>query len=189
VTVTVVAGGYRAVPESLTAITWRAKSAIALRFRTCGRLYSCDAILKRLAQGLEDMAAEFGELIPAAHAVVRPRHLPRRRHLAAADRAHIGDRLGRGAERVGRHQRWAVARQAGDAVDACGRMGFGQRHRRPDGGQPPRQPRLPPREAEEEEIWVTTPASHFASSELLGMAPNTTPNLLLKLNTAGRAIS
>jgi hypothetical protein len=60
VTVTVVAGGYRAVRESLTAITWRAKSSIALRFRTCGRFYSCDAILKRLAQGLEDMAAEFG---------------------------------------------------------------------------------------------------------------------------------
>jgi hypothetical protein len=39
VTVTVMAGGYRAVPESLTAITCRAQSATALRFRTCGRLY------------------------------------------------------------------------------------------------------------------------------------------------------
>jgi hypothetical protein len=48
VTVTVVAGGYRAVLESLTAMTWRAKSATALRFSTCGRLSSCETLLQRL---------------------------------------------------------------------------------------------------------------------------------------------
>ena len=49
VTVTVVAGGYRAVPESPTAITWRAKSTTALRLKTCGRLYLYDTLLERLA--------------------------------------------------------------------------------------------------------------------------------------------
>jgi hypothetical protein len=37
VTVTVVAGGYRAVPESFTAITRLANSANVWRFRTCAR--------------------------------------------------------------------------------------------------------------------------------------------------------
>jgi hypothetical protein len=48
-TVTVVVGGYRAVPASFTPLTRRAKSATALRFRTCGRLYSENTILARLA--------------------------------------------------------------------------------------------------------------------------------------------
>ena len=38
----------------------------------------------------------------------------------------------RGATRAGRHQRGAVAREAGDAMDACGLDGFGQGHRRQD---------------------------------------------------------
>jgi hypothetical protein len=46
VTVTVVAGGYRAVPESVTAMTWKAKSITALRFKTCGRLYSENTLLE-----------------------------------------------------------------------------------------------------------------------------------------------
>jgi hypothetical protein len=35
------------------------------------------ALIERLAQGLEDMAAEFGELIQEEHAVVRQRHCHR----------------------------------------------------------------------------------------------------------------
>jgi hypothetical protein len=52
VTVTVV-DGYCARPESLIAMPRRAKSATALRFRTCGRWYLYDAIFDRLAQDLK----------------------------------------------------------------------------------------------------------------------------------------
>jgi hypothetical protein len=47
-------------------------------------------------------------------------------------------------------------------MDACGLNGFGQGHRRQDGGESPCQHRLAsPRGAEQEEIMVKTPA--FAS--------------------------
>jgi hypothetical protein len=72
VTVTVMAGGYRAVPESLTAITWRAKSATALRFRTCGRLYPYETLLQRLAQDLQDVASELRQLLQQENSMVRP---------------------------------------------------------------------------------------------------------------------
>jgi hypothetical protein len=51
VTITVV-NGYCARLESLIAITRRAKSATASRFRTCGRLYLYDTLLEGLAQDL-----------------------------------------------------------------------------------------------------------------------------------------
>ena len=51
---------YRAVPESLGAIIRLATSANVWRFRTCGRLYLCDAVLERLAQDLEHMTAKLG---------------------------------------------------------------------------------------------------------------------------------
>ena len=100
VTVTVVAGGYRERPESLTAMTWRAKSARALRFRTCGRLYSCETILQRLAQDLEDMPPELRQFIQEEHAVVCQRHLARYGDLAPP--------------RSARHRRWCgVGRDMG----------------------------------------------------------------------------
>jgi hypothetical protein len=46
------------------------------------------------------------------------------------------------AKWAGRHQRRAVAGEAGDAVDARGLDGFSQDHRRQDGGEPPGQHRL-----------------------------------------------
>jgi hypothetical protein len=73
---------------------------------------------------------------------MRPRRVARCRHLTAADQSHIGDRLVRGVKRTGRDHRRTVAREASDAVEACGLKGFGQRHRRQDGGEPPRQHRL-----------------------------------------------
>jgi hypothetical protein len=85
VTVTVVAGGYRAVPESLTAMTCRAKSATALRFRMCGRLSSYETLLERLAQDLEPMTATLGQFIQEGDAVVGQRHFARHRHMAPAD--------------------------------------------------------------------------------------------------------
>jgi hypothetical protein len=45
----------------------------------------------------------------------------------------------RGATRAHRDQRRAGACQAGDAVDARGREGFGQAHRRQNGREPLRQ--------------------------------------------------
>ena len=65
-----------------------------------------------------------------------------------------------GAQRPDRDPRRAVTGEAGDTVDADGLDGFGQAHRRQDGGEPPRQHRLPhPRRAEEEDVVGTTPTS------------------------------
>ena len=44
--------------------------ARAITSRICGRLYSCDTILERLAQDLEDLAVELGEFIQEEHAMV-----------------------------------------------------------------------------------------------------------------------
>jgi hypothetical protein len=56
VTATLV-GGYRALPESLTAITLMANPMNVLRSRTPSRLYVYDAVLQRLAQDLQDVPA------------------------------------------------------------------------------------------------------------------------------------
>jgi hypothetical protein len=69
-----------------------------------------------------------------------------------------------GAKRAGRHQCRAVAREASDTMDACRLNGFGQGHRRQDGGESPGQPRLAgPRRAEQEDVGNRTPAYHVAS--------------------------
>jgi hypothetical protein len=88
-----VVGGYPPLPESLTAVIHMPNSTKVLRARTPARLYIRDTLLERLAPGLEDMAAAFGDFIQAAHAMVCQRHVPRRRHLAAADQPHIRDGL------------------------------------------------------------------------------------------------
>jgi hypothetical protein len=69
VTVTVVVGGYRALPETPTAIIRVANSAKIGRFRTCGRLSVENTRLKRLAQDLEDVAAELRQFIPTSEMV------------------------------------------------------------------------------------------------------------------------
>jgi hypothetical protein len=49
----------------------RAVSTVsAIRSRTRRRLSACDAILERLAQDLQDMAAELGQFIQEEHAMV-----------------------------------------------------------------------------------------------------------------------
>ena len=102
---------------------------------TRGKWYSCNVLLRGLTQDFEDLATAFGAFIQAAQVVGRPRHLPRRRHLAAADQAYIRDGVMGGATRAGGDQRRAVAREASDSVDACGLNGFGDDHRRQDGGE------------------------------------------------------
>ena len=49
------------------------------------RLYVYETLLARLAQDLEDMAAELGPFIREEHAVVGQRHLARQRHVAPGD--------------------------------------------------------------------------------------------------------
>jgi hypothetical protein len=58
----------------------------------------------------------------------------RHRHAAPADQPHIRDGVVGSAKRAGRDQLGAVVGEAGDAVDVCGLDGFGQGHRRRDGG-------------------------------------------------------
>jgi len=72
----------------------RAASAVSAKgSRTCGRWYVCDAILERLAQDFQDVACALGPFIEEEPAAVRRRHLPRPRHLTAADEPHIRDGL------------------------------------------------------------------------------------------------
>jgi hypothetical protein len=53
---------------------------------------------------------------------------------AAADPPHIGDGVMAGATRPGRDQGRAAAGEACDTVDTRGLDGFGEGHRRQDGG-------------------------------------------------------
>jgi hypothetical protein len=78
-----------------------AKAAKALRSRTRARLYVEDTILERLPQDLQDMAAEHRQFIQKQHAMMRQRHFPGRRYVAAADQPHIRDGvMGARPERV-----------------------------------------------------------------------------------------
>jgi hypothetical protein len=88
-TVTVVVGGYRALPEPLAAITRIAKSAKLLRFRTPAGLYLYDTLLEGLPQDLQDVAAELRQFIQEEHPVVRERDLARHRDLTPADPPHV----------------------------------------------------------------------------------------------------
>jgi hypothetical protein len=97
-----------------------ASATRAERSRTRGRLYLCDAILKRLAQDLEDMALELRQLIQEQDAMVRQRHLPRQGQVAAADQAHIGDGVVGSPERAHGDDGGAPPGEAGDAMDAGG---------------------------------------------------------------------
>jgi hypothetical protein len=129
---------------------------------TPAKLYSCDTLLKGLAQDLQDMAAAFGPCIQEEDAVVRPRHLAWHGEVPTADQPHIRDRLRRRAKGAGGDSRPARPGAAGDAVDARGLEGFGDDHRRQDGGEPPRQHRLPRARGAQQQIWNTTPASGSA---------------------------
>jgi hypothetical protein len=51
-------------------------------------LYVENTLLERLAQDLEDMAAELAESIQEEHAMVRQRHLPRHQYRPATDQPH-----------------------------------------------------------------------------------------------------
>ena len=91
------------------------------------------------------------------------------------------------AHTVGRYS--TVAGAVDDAVDARDLDGFGERHRREDGGEPPCQHRLVrPGGAEQEHIMGRTPAYHFALPRSLGMPMDPLLNLLVKLSNQYEAI-
>jgi hypothetical protein len=124
------------------------------------------------------VAAARRPFIQKEYAVVRQRHVAGHRHLPAADQPRIGDRVVGGTKRPRRDDRGAVAGAPGDAMEAGGLEGFGERHRRQDGGEPPRQPRLPsPRGAEQEEVMVKIPASPAVSRVILQRCAARTPEL------------
>src|SRR5262245_587754 len=129
--ITVVVGGYRPPPETLTAITHRANSAKDLIFRMPAKLYIYETLIERLAQDREDMAAALGPFIQEEHAIVRQRHLNRHRHGAPTDQTRIRDRMVGGTQRARRDQRYAVAGEAGNTMDACGLDGFGEGYAKP----------------------------------------------------------
>jgi hypothetical protein len=54
-------------------------------------LYFCDTLLERLAQDLQDVAAELRQFIEKENAMMRQRHLPRHGDLAPTDQPHIRD--------------------------------------------------------------------------------------------------
>jgi hypothetical protein len=58
---------------------------------TCGRLYLYDTLLEGLVQDFQDGACALEPFIQEEYAMVRPRHFPGPRHLAAAGQAHIRD--------------------------------------------------------------------------------------------------
>jgi hypothetical protein len=99
----------------------------SVRSMTPARLSVEDTLLERLAQDLEDLAAELGEFIQEEHAMVCQRDLAWQRHVAPADQPDVGNGMMGRATRARRDPRRAVAGAAGDAIDARGLQGLGQR--------------------------------------------------------------
>jgi hypothetical protein len=136
-------GGSWTRPERLMVSSPMAKSAISRRLKTLWRLYACDTLLERLAQDVEDVAAELRQFIENEHAMVGERDVAGHRHLADPDQPHIRDGVVRGTKRSRGDKGGAIAGEAGAAMDARDLDGFGEGHIRQDGGEPPGRHRLP----------------------------------------------
>jgi hypothetical protein len=74
-------GRYRPLPKPTAVMSRAAKPMKVFRFRTPAKLYSCETLLERLPQDLQDMAAELGQFIQEERAMVGQRHLARHRHV------------------------------------------------------------------------------------------------------------
>jgi hypothetical protein len=133
---------YAVLLAFLTVLTLPSKIIKSFRFRTRGRLSLGDALHQRLAQDLEDMAAEPEGFIQKEHTMVGQRYVTHHRHVAAADQPRIRDGMVGRATRAGGDQRRAVAGEPGNTVDARGLNGLGEGHRRQDGGESAGQLRL-----------------------------------------------
>jgi hypothetical protein len=82
-------GGYSTRVEGLAVSSRLAKLAKSHRCMTCGRLYVCDTLLKRLPQHFQDVAAALWPFIEQEHPVVRQRHVARPRHQTTPDQPYI----------------------------------------------------------------------------------------------------
>lgn len=80
----------------------------------------CEALLDRLAQNLEDIAAELWQFTQEELTVVRQRHLTQHGDMPAPNQLHIRDRVVGGGKGTGRDEGSAVAGGAGGAMDKCG---------------------------------------------------------------------
>jgi hypothetical protein len=87
----VLMGSYWTRPERLTVSSRVAMSAISLRLKTLWILYSCDALLERLAQHLQDVVPELRQFIQKENTVVRQRYIARPRQRTATDQPYIRD--------------------------------------------------------------------------------------------------
>jgi hypothetical protein len=134
--------GYCTLDRRLEVVSHTANLAKILRSKTPARLSAYDALFERLASDLDPMAAKLGEFVEEQDAVVGPRPLAGRRHLATPDQPDSGDGVVRGATRASGHHRRASPGEAGDAVDARGLDSLGKGHRRQNRDEPPRQHRL-----------------------------------------------
>src|SRR5262245_8648426 len=106
------------------ATTCRAHSTNVWSLRIPATLYSCETLLERLAQELEDIAAALGPCIQEEQAMVGQRHVTRHQDLAPTDQPRIRDGVVGRATRVGRDQRRAEAGEARDAVNTRGLTGL-----------------------------------------------------------------
>jgi hypothetical protein len=70
-----------------------------------------NSLFQRLAQRLQGIAAELGQLVEEEDAVVGEAHLPRAGNAAAADEAGVGDRVMRRAEGRRARRAWPAGRR------------------------------------------------------------------------------
>jgi hypothetical protein len=84
-----ISGCHGALLPFLTVVPLPSKIIKSFRLRTRGRLSLGDALLQRLPQDLEDLAAELGQFIQPAPAVVGQRPLARQRPWAPTDPSHV----------------------------------------------------------------------------------------------------
>jgi hypothetical protein len=84
-------GDYYPLLEPTEVMSRAAEIAKTLRSRTPEKLHSCAAIIARLPQDFEDMAAALGEFVQEEHTVVGQPHFTRPRHAAPADQPYVRD--------------------------------------------------------------------------------------------------
>jgi hypothetical protein len=120
--------------------------------------------------------ATCGAIVQGAGCVREPQTGPKRETLPAGR-----DDVVRGPEGARGDAGGAPPGQASDVMDPRGLQRFGQRHRRQDGGEPARQPRLPhSRWPQEQDVIGIILASRFSwllsAEAVAGMTVNFSPD-------------
>ncbi len=133
-----------AEPAARTGIHRRCQhEARWIREAHCGARDRYDAVLHRLAQHLEHVLAELGQLVQKQHAAVREADFARPRIRPAPDQPGVGDRVMRRAERPPRHERLAERQRPRDRMDLGGFERLIQTHLGEGRRQAPGKHRLP----------------------------------------------